>query len=164
MLKGIQKLMKKEQGDVEMSVTELSEKLTGTQKSLEDQVGIFKELSDKYTKLSADYEVIKAALEQSEHAKQLMADQAKEKQLSARKEKIVAAVGTDKADALLTAVDGLADEQFEAIVGAMAMSVDKEAQSPMFTEAGVTGEVDLTKVEDTQSSLEAKLAEKYHSK
>jgi len=164
MLKGIQKFMKSNQGDVEMSAAELSDQLVATKKSLEDQVGIFQELSDKYTKLSADYEVIKAALDKSEEAKQLLATQAKEKELAARKEKIVAAVGTGKADALLEATEGLADAQFEAIVGAMAVSMEKEAASPMFTEAGITGDVDLSKVEDTQSSLEAKLAEKYHSK
>lgn len=82
--------------------------------------------------------------------------------LQARKEAIEASVGTDKADALLAATDSLDDVAFKAVVGAMAMSFEKEASSQLFKEVGVAGSVDAKAVEESpeMKALKVKYAAK----
>lgn len=100
---------------------------------------------------------LQAALDAVEAAKAEAAKVAEEKRLAARKEKIVKAVGEAKADGLMAATSALADEQFEAVVGALVASVDTEANSPMFTETGATGIPDANKVTDAAAGTMAAL-------
>ena len=108
-------------------------------------------LADATGKLEAA-EAAKTAAEAK--VAELVAAEAARK-LAARKEAIVAAIGTDKADALMAATEGLDDAQFTAVVSAMAGKVDAEAQSPLFKEVGVTAEADAAKV--VEESAEMKL-------
>jgi hypothetical protein len=73
--------------------------------------------------------------------------------LAARKEKIVAAIGTEKADALMVATGSLDDAAFEAVVSAMTGSMDAEAKSSLFTEVGVTAEADAAKVVEESAEM-----------
>jgi uncharacterized protein YPO0396 len=69
-----------------------------------------------------------------------------EAKAAARKEKIVAAVGTERAEAVATATEGLTDASFDAVLSAMTLSVDTESTSSLFTETGVTAEATAAKV------------------
>jgi hypothetical protein len=80
--------------------------------------------------------------------KQALIADASAKKLAERKEKIVAAVGTAKADAVMAATETLNDEAFAAVVSAMAASFDAEAGTEMFKETGITAEADATKVSE----------------
>lgn len=65
--------------------------------------------------------------------------QAEAAKLTARKEKIVAAVGTERADALMEATKDTPDASFEAVVAALTVSTALEAKSKMFTAQGADG-------------------------
>lgn len=95
-------------------------------------------------KLSADLKTTQEALieakgklKEIEEAKAAAEKQALETKLAIRREKIVAAIGTDKADGLMAATEGLDDAGFDAIVSALAGSVKAEANTELFKEAGV---------------------------
>lgn len=75
--------------------------------------------------------------------------------MDARKVKIVAAVGTAKADALMASTQTLADADFESIVSALGTSVATEAKTKLFSEIGVAGETDTARVTEGQSSVMA---------
>lgn len=79
---------------------------------------------------------------------------------NARKQKIVAVVGTARADALFDATANLADEAFEAVIGAMNTASAKEAASPMFTETGASAEASA-EVANTPSKEMQILKQKY---
>lgn len=68
-----------------------------------------------------------------------------EKKMTARKETIINAVGTIKADALFSATENLSDTEFTTIVDAMKTSLDIEADS--FQEQGVAAGVDVETLE-----------------
>lgn len=144
---------------------ELSEQLTTAQAALSDMTAKLSDAVSQIATLQANYEVVQAALEQAKQEKEMLEAQAKDKELAARKAKIEASVGTDRAPALLEATKGLSDEQFDAIVGAVKVTAEVESKSPMFREVGVQGETDLSKVEQNPAeSLEAKLKAKYQPK
>lgn len=82
---------------------------------------------------------------------QMIADDLATK-MAARKEKIVASIGTEKADALMKATEGLDDTAFEAVVSAMAGSVEAEASTALFREVGVDAVADATKVVAEEST------------
>jgi len=121
------------------------------------------ELQASFAELTTKFEAAQAALSIVENEKKELATKAAEARLVARKEKIVAAVGTSQADALMAAVGGLEDAQFNAVVSAMATSREAEAQTEAFQEVGVSGNADASKVAVEKSALEAKLEEKYRA-
>lgn len=84
-----------------------------------------------------------------------------EAKMASRKEQIVAAVGTDKAETLMNSTKDLDDKSFSAVMAVVTLSVDKEANTPLFKEAGVDGKVDADKAVDEGSSLRALLVAKY---
>lgn len=92
-------------------------------------------LADTENRLSAAYELIGS-----------LSDDAECKRVATRQDKIVAAVGELKAPALLAATDSLDDAAFDAVVSALVGGVAAEAASPLFTEVGVTAEVDASKI------------------
>lgn len=94
--------------------------------------------------------------------KAAMIADAAEKKMSARKEKIVAAIGTTKAEGVMAATKDLDDAQFEAIVSALATSIDAEAKSEMFTEKGASAEADASKLNEETPEMKA-LKKKYQS-
>lgn len=75
----------------------------------------------------------------------IAADKAAAK-LAARKAAVEAAIGTEKADALLLATQGLEDAAFDNVVSALVGSVDAEAKTDLFQEVGVTAEADASKI------------------
>lgn len=87
---------------------------------------------------------------------------AEAKRLTARKEKVEAAVGTEKSVALLAATEALDDAAFEAVVSALGTSLDAEAQSKLFNEQGADVQADKSVVVE---SAEARiLKDKYGQK
>lgn len=104
-----------------------------------------------------------AALAAIAAEKAAMAAEAEAKRLAARKEKVEAAIGTEKAAGLLLATEGLDDAAFNAVVSALAGSVEAEAETELFKEVGVTAEADAAKVV-TESAEMKILKQKYQSK
>ena len=72
---------------------------------------------------------------------------------TARKEKVVLAIGTAKADGLMLATQGLDDVSFDAVVSALAGSVDVEASKGLFAEVGVSASADTTKIDEESSVM-----------
>lgn len=101
--------------------------------------------------LQAQLQEYAAVAAQQKAAAELAAEEAKAMKAKARKDKIEAAVGTDKAPALLAALEPLGDEQFEAVVSGLAASVDTEAASPLFAEQGAAGQIDEAKLNEKPS-------------
>jgi GTP cyclohydrolase III len=84
--------------------------------------------------------------------------------LAARKEKVVASLGTERADALLKVTEGMDDAAFEAVVSALGVSAAVEAASPLFKEVGVDAKADATKVREESARNEDSQAKKYAKK
>lgn len=119
----------------------------------------------KLTEMSALYEVAQAALAASDAAKEQLVVDAKQVRLAARKEAIVASIGSAKADALLAATDALDDTAFNAVVGAMANSFETEASSALFSEVGVAAKTDASAVvTEPEESQEAKMLKAKYNK
>lgn len=95
---------------------------------------------------------LQAFADAAELEKTRLAAEAEQKRLDARKATIVAAVGTAKADALMAATSNLDDAAFEAVTSALGNSVDAEAQTKLFKETGVAGDVDPVRVAEAAGS------------
>ena len=102
---------------------------------------------EKVAEMQAALEAAVAAKAESE---KIVADM----KVSARKAKIVDAVGEAQAESILAATEGLDDTKFGAVLQAFGASFKKESESAMFTEAGVAGLSDGSVVEESE---EAKL-------
>lgn len=173
MLKQLQKFFNTalaEEEEVNMTTKEDKPELAAVEQSaslqalLESATAALSQTQTKLSEMSALYEQAQAALAAADVAKAALVAEAAEKRLAARKQTIVAAIGTAKADALLEATEGLDDKAFSAVVGAMAVSLEVEANSESFKEVGTAAPEDKTLVEATQEeSPEAKLLrEKYN--
>jgi hypothetical protein len=111
----------------------------------------------------AELETLKQFAEAAEAAAAQAAAEAAAAKLNARKEKIVAAVGTERADALMAATQALDDAAFDAIVSAMSLSVQIEAKTGMFAEVGATADANAAApIEESPEMkiLKAKYAQK----
>lgn len=111
--------------------------------------------------LTSKFEAAQAALAEIEAAKAALIAEAAEKKLAARKEKVEMAIGTAKAPALLAATESLDDVAFEAVVAAMAGSVEAESKTDLFREIGASGSVDASKVVDSEGAVMKALKTKY---
>lgn len=100
------------------------------------------ELADAKTKIAELTTLVEAAADF--HAEQAKA--ALEAKLDARKAKVAAAVGSDKADALMAATASMEDGAFDAVMAAMATTQNSEAETPLFKEVGVEASADPTKL------------------
>lgn len=112
--------------------------------------------------MTANYEAAQGiinALTAEKAEAQAKADVAK---FAARKEKVVAAIGTEKADGLMLATAGLDDAAFNAVVSALAGSVAVEASSKLFSEVGVAAEADAAKVVEESKEM-ALIKQRYHN-
>ena len=113
--------------------------------------------------MTANYEAAQAALNAITAEKAEMVVKAAAAKFAARKEKVELAVGkSGKSDALLAATNALDDGAFEAVVSALAGSVDAEAKTSLFTEVGATASADLTKIVEESSVM--KLINEMNSK
>jgi hypothetical protein len=107
------------------------------------------EAAEKITGLQAELTEAKAALDAADAAKAEAEATALAARAKARKEKVVAAIGTERADALLAVTEGMDDAAFEAVVGALGASTETEAAKPLFNEVGADGGADAAKVEES---------------
>src|SRR5687768_14996995 len=169
MLEKFKKLMGSEEPKPEAATTTLAVTLDAT--ALQAELGemkaqfeavanAFAEANEKLASMSADLEAAKAALAAVEGDKAEMIAQAAAAKLAVRKDKVVAAIGTEKADGLMAATENLDDAAFEAVVSALAGSVEVEANSSLFKEQGVDAQVDAAKVEE-ESEEKRLLKQKY---
>lgn len=143
---------------VEQVQVELKVDTSEAQLALEQLSAKFAELTEQFAELSGKYEQAQAALESLAAEKAEMIAAAQATKLEARKAQVVAAIGTEKADALMAATESLDDAAFNAVVSAMAGSVDTESKTALFQEVGVTAEVDAVQaVEAGSESKEMKL-------
>ncbi len=134
-----------ELAEIQEQLAQLQSQFEGVQANLSDAVNTI-------TTLSADKANLEAALATAiEHSQKLEADvkEAAEKQLAAkleaRKAQLESIVGTEKAATTFEAIKGLDDTVFDAVVTAMATSVEVEANSTLFKETGVSGEAEPAK-------------------
>lgn len=125
---------------------------------LKAQAADIEALTEMLGELSTKFAAANEALLTAEKSKaDLVADVAAKK-LAARKEKVVAIAGTEKAEAFMANAESFSDEQFEAVVGLMAASFDAEAKSPMFNEKGVAAEAPAAEEEDLAKRMAARMA------
>ena len=156
-------VMAQDQVQADLSVVTNTAEMSALVAQLASQSETLLSIQSQFAELTSKYETAQAALSEIEAAKAALVAEAKSAKLSARKEKIVLTVGTDKADALLTATENLEDAQFEAVVAAMASSFEAEAKSKLFVEAGVAAEMEVVE-EDAVSKLAAKINKQFKSK
>jgi hypothetical protein len=149
----------------DLAAPELAAKLASSMEALASQAEALKAVTEKLTEMSALYEVAQAALQASDAAKEQLVVDAMQVRLAARKEAIVASIGTAKADALLAATDALDDYAFNAVVSAMANSFETEASSALFSEVGVAVKTDPSAVvTEPEESKESKLLKAKYNK
>lgn len=91
-----------------------------------------------------------AALVAADTAKLDAANLAAALKLSARKEKLVASIGTERADALMQATEGMEDAAFEAVAAALGVGIEAESKSELFTEVGTDAQADGSKVTESK--------------
>lgn len=107
------------------------------------------ELQEQLAQAVATAEQLQSCFDAVVGERDALLEQIEEQRANARKEKIVAAIGTEKAGALFEATEGLDDAAFEAVVSALVGSVEVETKSELFKEVGVAAQADATKVEES---------------
>ena len=130
---------------IQTQLTELQSQFEGVQSNLADAVSTI-------TSLTAEKDGLEAALADAIETNKILQEQlaataakAVEAKDQARKAKLVAVIGTEKAETTFEAVKGLEDGAFDAVLAAMATSVEKEAQTELFKETGVAGDAEPAK-------------------
>ena len=103
--------------------------------------------------MTANFEAAQAVVNALTAEKAESAVKAEAAKYTARKEKVVLAIGTAKADGLMLATQGLDDVSFDAVVSALAGSVDVEASKGLFAEVGVSASADTTKIDEESSVM-----------
>ena len=135
---------------------------------LQEQFGAVQaELATVVAKAAEDKTQLEAALSTAiEHAATLeaalkeQADKVLADKLATRKQMIVDVLGDTKADATFEATKELDDSAFGVVLNALKLSLDKEANSEMFQETGVSAEADSNLV--TESAVAKSLRAKYN--
>lgn len=118
------------------------------------------ELTTNLEAAAAQITELQSQLDAATAEKREAAEAAAAAKVAARKEKIVAAIGEDKADALLTATAHMEDAQFDTVVAALTGAALAEAKSPLFKEVGASVEANVPQT--TGESAEMKiLKQKY---
>jgi len=93
-------------------------------------------------------------------------EQAEAKRLAERKKKIVEAIGTARADAVMESLKNNDDATFESMLAVLKISVDTESQSKMFTAQGADGaQADATQTEESETMriVKARVAAGLHT-
>ena len=135
------------QKEPEMTTNTQAEGLAAVTASLEAMAG-------QLATLKADNDALKAALNAA-------TNDAQTKKFAAREADAVASLGTEHAPAFLAATKDLPDATFDSVMAAMKMKTADEAKSEMFSEKGVSGKSDASKVADEDSGLMKILKAKY---
>lgn len=81
--------------------------------------------------------------------------------LNARKDKVVAAVGTAQAEAIIAATASMDDTGFDAVMAALSVKAVAETSGALFKEVGVDAEADQTKVQAGSNGVMDYLTSKY---
>lgn len=160
MLDHLKKVFQTEQVETSAEVAELTASVTSLTSQLDASVNLVNELTTKVEELSASLEAANAIVAKAEAEKNEIIENVFNQKMNARKERIVASVGTAKADTLFEATKSLADTEFDAVVGAVENTFKTEASSEMFEEVGASAEVVVANVEE-KSALEKALKQKY---
>lgn len=126
--------------------TELSVMRTEFEAGITKRTSEFEAARDALAEMTVNFETAQAALNALSAEKAELAISAETAKTSARKAKVVMAIGTEKADGLMLATQGLEDAAFDAVISALAGSVDAEAKTSLFTESGVEAEADTAKL------------------
>lgn len=124
----------------------------------EQAASLSAQLAEANAKLNAATEALTVAAAEKAAAEA----EALAQKLAARKEKVVAAIGTERADALLKVTENMDDAAFEAVVSALGVSAETEANSALFKEVGASGEADASQV--VESAEMRILKQKYGKK
>ena len=135
---------------------------------LQEQFGAVQaELATVVAKAAEDKTQLEAALSTAiEHAATLeaalkeQADKVLADKLATRKQMIVDVLGDTKADATFEATKELDDSAFSVVLNALKLSLDKEANSEMFQETGVSAEADSNLV--TENAVSQMISAKYN--
>lgn len=93
--------------------------------------------------MSSELATLKAAFAVIEKEKADMLAKAVADKAQARREKVEATLGTEKAEEVLAATANLDDTSFGTIVDAFAKSLDAEAKSSTFQEKGLTADTEV---------------------
>jgi hypothetical protein len=161
MLKHLQKFLKTEITEQKESEEIVAQESNRTEDLSAEYQKIVEQLESKLADISAKYEQAVQDLAKAEAAKVKLETEAKLKKTAARQERVFAVIGeNEKATKLLSATEEMEDAQFEAIVSALAGSVEKEANSNMFKEVGVSSEATPTEI-DPVKKLAAKMAAQF---
>jgi hypothetical protein len=151
------------QAELDNAIAEFDTVVSDLQAQLKEATTSLDAATVALAELNSKYEAATAALAAIEAEKAEMIAQAAAAKAASRKEKVVAAIGTEKADSLLLATEGLDDAAFEAVVSALVGSVEVEAKSNLFKEVGVAAQADATKVNEESAEMKILLA-KYGKK
>lgn len=114
---------------------EMAEKLEGSTAQLADLSAQLTEMTEKFSATSEKLAKAEEIINTAEATKAALLQEAHNTKMATRKEALVQAVGTVKADALLTATEQLDESSFASIVTAMSLNIETEAST--FQEQGV---------------------------
>lgn len=143
---------------------EMAAQLKQAQETLASKSAEMETLQSALAEMAEKVAKAEAAMLKTEAAKATLVAEAKAKQAAARKEKVMAAIGeNDKATKLLAATEGMEDAAFEAVVSALAGSIEQEAKSEMFKDVGVDAKADASKTIEKSAVMKA-LEDKYQAK
>lgn len=147
----------------------MSDVIAGAVASVPEAVSDLAKMSAIVTALTAKFEASEGRVAELTAALTALADVkaaadklAADTKFAARKVKVEAAVGTERAATLMAAVGGSEDHVFDAVMAAMSTTAAAEAASALFKEVGVDGKVDQAKlVADTANGTMAYLQAQY---
>lgn len=114
-------------------------------------------MTANFADMEAKYKEVVEKLSALETEKASLEAKAKEVMMAARKEKLEAVLGTDKTPAVLASLENADDKTFETVLSAFSANRQAEANSEMFTEAGVSAEQEATE-DDPVARLTARIA------
>lgn len=155
-------MAKPENGQVELSVVQSA--LADAQAALSEKTTELLTAQSALAEMASKFESINQQLAAvSEHRDAVLA-KAKAEKDEARLSSIKASVGDEKAPALFAATANMSDEDFQAVVGALAGSVVTEGQSKMFTEVGISAEANVAQVSQLEESKEMKILKAKYTK
>lgn len=158
MLDHLKKFFKPEEGQVEMTETDQAAPTADT------MAAELAELKANFAKVSEELGAAKEQLQQANEAVAAVAEQkakaeadALQVKMDARLAKLKESVGDEQAESLMAATQDLDDAAFDKIANAVAATYDAEANSQMFTEAGIDAEVKEPAQVDMVTRLAAKI-------
>jgi len=110
--------------DTTLVSTELSVMRTEFEAGINKLTADFASAKEALAVMTSNFEAAQSALSSVTAEKAQMVIKTEAAKFAARKEKVVLAIGTEKADGLMLATHSLDDVAFAAVVGALAGSVD----------------------------------------